>query len=114
MIYIIMNFLMGLLFMLVFFGIEKFWLSFFISIVVGVFIFPGKYNFIKLIYDVFKLIPKIIYESFVLFFLKDESIEDLKYTDDFEMLRKIIKITITPKTLVFDHDDDYIFIHKMD
>jgi multicomponent Na+:H+ antiporter subunit E len=105
---------MGFLFLLVFFGIENFWLSFFISVLVSIFIFPGKYNFIKLIFDLIKLIPKIIYESLILFYLKNESVEDLKYSDDFEMLRRIIKITITPKTLVFDHDDDYIYIHKME
>lgn len=114
MIYISTNFLLGLLFLLAFFGVEKFWYSFFISLLISIFISLNKYNFLQLVLDVLILIPRVVYEAILLVFFMKEAIEVLEYKDNFEMLRKIIKITLTPKTIVFDHDEKNIYIHKIE
>ncbi|SHH40595.1 hypothetical protein [Thermosipho atlanticus] len=110
----IINLLLGSLFLSTLLGYDKFLLSLLISFLTWIVIFPGKYNFLLLILEILKNIPKVIIEAVAILFLKNEKISMEKYKDDFEMLRKIIVITLTPKTIVFEHDEDYIYIHKID
>ena len=110
----IINILLGFLFLFSLFGNENFLLCIIISLSVYLLINPGKHNFLKLIFSLIINIPKTIFETFLVFFLKKEYIISLSYTDKFNMLEKILTITLTPKTLVFDDDEYFLYIHKID
>ncbi|WP_180373150.1 hypothetical protein [Thermosipho melanesiensis] len=73
----------------------------------------GNISFFKLLFILLKSIPKTLLESFFIFFSKSEEVLFLDYKDDFDMLVKILSITLTPKTIAFDHDEKYLYIHKM-
>ncbi|MBZ4650027.1 hypothetical protein [Thermosipho sp. (in: thermotogales)] len=110
----IINILIGFLFLSTFFGLENYHISIIICIFIYIIINPGKFNFLKVFYKLVINIPKSLYETFILPILKKEVIESEKYTDDFQMLIKILTITLTPKTIVFDHDNNFLYIHKLD
>ncbi|MBT1248312.1 MULTISPECIES: hypothetical protein [unclassified Thermosipho (in: thermotogales)] len=109
----LINIILGTLFLSVFSGKEYFFLNLFVSIIVYEIFKQNVFNFSKLMFLLLKYIPKTLYESILVFFIKNEKIEFEEYKDDFEMLVKILYITLTPKTIAFDHDDRFLYIHKL-
>ncbi|QTA37593.1 hypothetical protein JYK00_07625 [Thermosipho ferrireducens] len=110
---LILTILFGSFFLTILTGIEYFFYNILISSALALIIYPGKFPFLRLIGTVAQKIPEAIIETVEIFFLKKETVYHLEYKDNFEMLERIIYITFTPKTLVFDHDEDYLYVHKI-
>ncbi|MBO8160098.1 MAG: hypothetical protein H0Z24_00555 [Thermosipho sp. (in: Bacteria)] len=108
------NLLIGFVFLQVFFDFNNIIISLIVAFLAWAILYPGKFNFSLLVFDALKKIPRVIFEGIIILFSKRELVESEKYKDNFEILRKIINITLTPKTIVFEHDDDFIYIHKLD